>query len=126
MIQAEQAARDGETAYYKSKICQLEDKCSQREDSSSQLRAELMQSKKQLFEDRISFEKRITQLQSELKQMPSSSAIQKTEALTSYCSDLLKPPRSSTNTYISMKDTDSPLYESIHSSMMHVSPCIYL
>ena len=126
MIQAEQAARDGEAAYYESKITQLEERyclSQQNEELHTQLKAELMHSKKQIFEAKISYEKRIGQLEVELKQknfVPSSSIIQKTE-LPSYGSDVLKSTRSSSHTYISMKDSDSPHYESIHSSMIQVN-----
>ena len=78
-----------------------------------------MLANKQLVDDKIIFEKRIGQLEVELKQrsfLPSGSAVQKT----SFDSDIFKPGRFSSHTYVSMKDSDSPHYESIHSSMIQV------
>ncbi|KAI6655625.1 Kinesin-like protein KIF20A [Oopsacas minuta] len=120
-LQAEQAARDGEAVYYQSKIRQLEEKYSpyeKQEDHINQLKSELIHTKKQLFEDRISYEKKIGQLEGEVKHLRFIPASMRSNDLPNYESIAPKSTRSSDRTYISMKDSDSPHYESIHSSML--------
>ena len=69
-IQAELAARNGESLFYESKIKQLEEKCYKyRSDEIefNQLKSEHNNLKEQFFEDRIRFEKTIQDLEIELK-----------------------------------------------------------
>ena len=124
-IQAELAARNGESLFYESKIKQLEEKCYKyRSDEIefNQLKSEHNNLKEQFFEDRIRFEKTIQDLEIELKRYKSNqiySKVKETE-LPNTVSNASKSPRSSCLTYMSMKDKEFPLYESIHSSMLQV------
>ena len=69
-LQAELAARHGESSFYESKIKQLEEKYYKyrsNEKEFNQLKSEHNNVKKQFFEDRIRFEKTIQDLEIELK-----------------------------------------------------------
>ena len=124
-VQAELAARNGESSFYVSKIKQLEEKCCEyqfNEKHFNQFKSEHNHVKEQFFEERITFERTIRDLEIELKRykcIQFNSKIKEPE-LPNIVSNASKSPRSSCLTYISMKDKEFPHYESIHSSMLQV------
>ena len=132
LAQADQAVRQGEAAYYQSKINELDKRCSQvgeREKESNQLKSDLLVYKDQLREQKLHYDKRINVLENEINRMktilPCSSAQQ--NDIPHYNvprSTRSSHSRPSNHTYISMKDSD-PHYESIHSSMLQVCTAIF-